>query len=244
MSATATQAAPPRPAAPPAPPEAPAPEGPFAERDLARRDLLAGVEIKADQYGISVTLHTPHADGDWVQRQRAEGRDLERPLHAAREQALASADCVEYRRRAKALRSAEGQRRYYEAVRIPELRAARKRALAEGDDAALAQAELNMAQAEAELKKFTERTAALAPLTAEAQRLAAATLKAAVGAAHRGAHGAAIDEARACKQRFVEAVLQALAPLMAAEVRRDYVAQPATRDRLGELPAADEKQGG
>jgi hypothetical protein len=228
-TATATPEAPQQAAAPPAPP------APFGERELAGL-LDYFPQVEPDRHGPKLWFRVPAAERPWLQRVRREGAALLRPVEEARAAALAGEEAVEFRRRSEALRSSQLQARYYEVVRAPELKLARQQALARGDDSALAQAELDLALADAELKKFTERTAALGPLVEQARKLAAEALRVAVRDAHRAAFDAAARQLAARRRELAEAVYRLLVPVLEAEHHLEEVRGPAAAAALAELP--------
>jgi hypothetical protein len=236
VSATAEASVTPQ--APIAAAQAPA-AGPWSEAEVER---LVGhfPTFVTDKDGTRAVLSVPGAEASWWQRVRAEAAALERPLEDARAAALNGEQVAEYRRRAEALRLARGQVAYFQ-IRLGELKAQRKAALAQGDEAGLASAEANLQHAQAELERFEGRAVALAPLVEQAQRLAADTLTAAVNAAHRGVVAAAMRERDAARRQLAEVAYQALVPLLVATARLEELADRATADRLSELPP--EKEG-
>jgi hypothetical protein len=226
-----------------APPQADAPPavvGPWTEAEVQR---LVGhfPTFVTDKDGTWAVLSVPAAERAWWQGVRAASVELERPLEQARAATLNGEQVAEFKRRAEALRLARGQVAYF-GLRLGELKAQRKAALAQGDEAGLASAEANLQHAQAELERFEGRAVALAPLVEQAQRLAADTLTAAVNAAHRGVVAAAMRERDRARHDLAEVTYRALPELLAAQARLEDVASRARAEELGQLP--EERTGG
>jgi hypothetical protein len=233
MTATAEASAAPE----AAPAEQAAPQ-PFSASDLGV--LLNGPRFENTPQGQVFYFWAPALERGFCRQARAEATDLQRPVPAAREQALAGEHVSEYRRRAEALRLARGQVTYFK-LRIGELQAQRKSALAKADDAALASSEVNLAAAQAELQRFEGRAGALVPLVEQAQRLAEGALKAAVNSAHSAVVSAAARERDAAREALAGAVAAALPRLLAAQLKLEQLADRHLADRAAELP--EEKAG-
>jgi hypothetical protein len=244
MSEAAVAEAVPKAEAPPAAAPAPAPPAPFTERDLARQGTV-GVQLAAPEPayvgGLWLRFWLPPVEDNSVgQADAAACRALRAALAAARQAALAGPEHQELVRRLEAARSATSQVAYFE-IRQKELRSQIRGSLAANESPE--QAEVNLAHAEGEGKRFATRAAQLRPLIEESRQQSEAALRRAVAAAYSAAHAAARDE----WQKSQAALLAALNPLALRYLQAKAALEAVhglqvAREQESELPPAEEKR--